>query len=102
MNSIPVEIQRFFKAGRLHVFPRKLSQKLKVLTFISEAFELNTSYSETEVNLIIGQYYQDTATIRRALCDYHFLARDDYGRQYWKLEKTPLSPLDFGGNSASN
>ena len=48
----------------------------------SLSFELNTSYTELQVNRVLSQLYPDYAVLRRYLVDYGFLLRDERGLKY--------------------
>ncbi|GIQ65520.1 transcriptional regulator [Paenibacillus cisolokensis] len=68
---------------KLKSFPPKEKKKLVILAKITELFEYGRTYSEKEINEIIGGVYDDFAVIRRYLVDYGFMARTADGKQYW-------------------
>ena len=75
---------KYFKNGKLRLIPRKEKNKLEVLNYFKQVLmaQEKESFSEKEVNAIIGDIYDDYAIIRRYLVDYGYLLRDDYGRLY--------------------
>lgn len=78
--------KKYFRDGRLQVIPKKEKNKLELFAFFSTLFNLETDYSESEVNEIIVDYYDDYSIIRRYLVDYGFLERDLYGKIYKRVE----------------
>ena len=46
-----------------------------MLERLAEAFEPGRTYSEREVNLIIADFHDDFATLRRDLVDEHLMVR---------------------------
>jgi len=53
-----------------------------VLRHIAHSFEQGTRYSERQVNEILARFHEDTATLRRELVGYGWLARER--GQYWR------------------
>ena len=49
------------------------------------AFEPGVRYTEKQVNEILGRFHEDTATLRQELVDYHMLAREGGGGEYWRV-----------------
>lgn len=79
-------LANYFKDGRdgkLEVFPSKEKRKLIVLENIVSRFEVNTVYSEKEINEILKPIYTDFAIIRRSLIDYGFMERNQDCTEYW-------------------
>lgn len=73
--------------GRLTSWPiRKWNLKVRILEYLASKFEIDTAYKEKDVNEILGQYhtFNDSALLRRYLCDYGFLERTINGALYWK------------------
>ena len=60
---------------------RKAIKRIMLLWAVS-FFELNTSYTELQVNRVLSQLYPDYAVLRRYLVDYGFLLRDERGLKY--------------------
>lgn len=71
----------FLRDGRLISFPTGDQRKLIILGEIAGRFDPQRTYSEREVNEVLKQVYDDYATIRRALVDYHFMNR--HKGAYW-------------------
>jgi hypothetical protein len=79
-------ISKYFEddgAGRLKTFSMKEKNKLAVLKHIMNRFETDRSYTEKEVNEIIGEIYDDFVTIRRYLIEFAFMDRKPNGSSYW-------------------
>lgn len=74
--------KRFLKNGELVSIPKKESYKRIMLLWAVSFFELNTSYTELQVNRVLSQLYPDYAVLRRYLVDYGFLLRDERGLTY--------------------
>lgn len=74
--------KRFLKNGELVSIPKKESYKRIMLLWAVSFFELNTSYTELQVNRVLSQLYPDYAVLRRYLVDYGFLLRDKRGLKY--------------------
>jgi DNA-binding CsgD family transcriptional regulator len=68
--------------GPLKTFPAKEKRKLVVLRALTERFERNRSYTEREVNDILGEAYHDQVTLRRYLIEYGFMTRTRDGSSY--------------------
>jgi hypothetical protein len=74
--------------GRLKGIPAQRAKRLPILDFLAGRFEPGTVYSEGRVNLILGEFHQDTAAWRRHLVDEEFLERRD--GFYWRAGGTFL------------
>ena len=89
-GGLPAEAARvlraFVKDRRLTSIPAQRSKRLVVLDLLAQEFEPGRRYSEAMVNLILGQWHADTASLRRHLVDEELLARDQ-GR-YWRIGGT--------------
>lgn len=68
--------------GRLVAWPAKRSKRLLVLDWLVQGFEPGLHYKEKVVNRKLGQFTDDTATMRRYLVDEGFLDRAD--GSYWR------------------
>ena len=77
-----VVLRTFFRNGRLTELPAKRSKRRIVLERIAIEFEPGRHYDEDEVNVTVGRFFPDHATLRRALVDEGFLDRD-HGT-YWR------------------
>lgn len=71
--------------GRLKTIPSRRKKLLVVMRYLVENFQPGARYSEQEVNQILGQFHEDTASLRRELIDYRLMARESDGRSYWRL-----------------
>jgi hypothetical protein len=70
--------------GRLKAIPAQRKKFLAVLHYLVQSFEPDTRYSEKEVNRILEQFHEDTATLRRSMIDNRLMARER--GIYWRLE----------------
>jgi hypothetical protein len=68
--------------GRLHTVPRKRTKLLVVLDHLAQQFEPGRTYTEREVNDVLGRFHPDHAALRRYLVDEQFLTRED--GVYWR------------------
>lgn len=79
-------IQQYFPDGldkTLSLFPKKEKKKLMILRHLAERFDMNTIYTEKEVNEILKTAYDDYVTLRRYLIEYGFMERKSDGSAYW-------------------
>jgi biotin operon repressor len=76
-------------AGRILSFPTQQAKVVVLLRYVVQAFEPGAHYSEKQVNEILARYNEDTATLRRSLVNYHFMARESGGRDYWRPNDPP-------------
>jgi hypothetical protein len=75
-------LRTFFRNGRLTEVPAKESKRRIVLERIAAEFEPGVRYDEEEVNVVVGRFLNDYASLRRYLVDEGFLTRD-HG-EYWR------------------
>ncbi len=75
-------LRSFFRGGRLTEIPTRRLKRRVVLERIALEFEPGVHYSEMEVNVVVGRFFNDHAALRRYLVDEGFLARD-HG-EYWR------------------
>jgi len=75
-------LRTFFRGGRLTEIPVKEAKRRIVLERIAMEFEPGRRYDEREVNVIVGAFHNDYASVRRHLVDGGFLDRD-HG-VYWR------------------
>ena len=73
--------------GRLKAFPAQEKKYLVLLHHVVKAFAPGTRYSEKQVNQILSHFHEDTARLRRDLVDYHLMAREGGGGEYWRVEE---------------
>lgn len=85
----PEELRRFLnRSGKLATWPLALQRdKRIILAHLASFFELDRVYSEKEVNeeLLLHLAVQDSATLRRALCEFGFMNRTRDGSRYWLM-----------------
>jgi len=67
----------FMEYGKLKSMPAQRKKRVIVLEEISKAFEAGKAYTEREVNIIIADFHDDFATIRREMVDLQLLTRED-------------------------
>ena len=70
-------LNAFFKYGKLKTIPAQLKKRAIVLEEICKSFEAGRDYSEKEVNLIIADFHDDFAALRRAMIDFGLMKRND-------------------------
>lgn len=69
-------LDNFFKFGKLKTIPVQRKKRLVVLEKLIEAFQRDVQYTEKEVNLILADFHEDFATLRRELIDERLMTRD--------------------------
>jgi predicted transcriptional regulator len=74
------------KDGTLKTIPVQRKKLEAVLRYIVKAFEPGKRYSEKQVNKILGQYHEDTASLRRELVGFGLMQRAGGGGDYWRTE----------------
>ncbi|HLJ34079.1 MAG TPA: metalloregulator ArsR/SmtB family transcription factor [Ktedonobacteraceae bacterium] len=75
--------EAFFKDGRLLSIPTHSRVRRFVVEKIAGAFEWGHLYEEKEVNVILKQFHDDVATLRRALIDEKLMMREN--GKYWLI-----------------
>jgi len=75
-------MRAFVRDGRIIKIPAQLAKRRVLYEWVVQDFELGRRYSETMVNLILGQRHPDTAALRRGLVDEEFM--DRAGGEYWR------------------
>lgn len=70
---------------RIKIFPAKEKRKYILLGMICLLFDKEKKYTETEVNDILRDVYDDYAILRRYLIIYGFLDRTTNGSSYWLI-----------------
>ena len=68
--------------GPLSTFPTREKRRLILLRQIATRFAPDRTYTEKEVNKILGAVYDDHVLLRRLLIDYKFLTRRPDGSEY--------------------
>ena len=71
--------------GSIKQLPQEGRKMETILLFILDAFPLDITFTEKEVNTILRRFHTDTATLRRNLIDYGFMTREGDGSKYWRL-----------------
>ena len=78
-------LSTFFKRGRLIKIPSQRKKLLIVLAELAKAFEEGKTYTERDVNIVIADFHDDFATLRRELVTSKFLKRTRDGRVYKRV-----------------
>ena len=73
--------------GRINAFPVQEKKFLVLLRHVLKEFQTGTRYTEKQVNVILARFNKDTARLRRALVDYHYMAREGGGGKYWRIDE---------------
>ena len=73
--------------GSLKTIPSQRKKLDVILRHIGRAFEPEVKYSEYEVNQILKNFHEDTASLRRELIGMGILKRTAGGREYWLTEE---------------
>jgi len=74
------------KDGSLKTIPAQRKKLEAVLRYIVKAFEPGKRYSEKQVNKVLGQYHEDTTSLRRELVGFGLMKREGGGGEYWRIE----------------
>jgi ArsR family transcriptional regulator len=69
-------LRTFFRRGRLTGIPAQLKKRQIILEKIAQEFEPGLGYSEHEVNLILLDFHDDVAALRRGLVEMGLLGRE--------------------------
>ncbi len=69
--------------GRFKALPSQEKKLIALLRYMLKGFEPNQRYAEKEVNEILKQYHDDFASLRRAMIEYKFMARES--GIYWLI-----------------
>jgi ArsR family transcriptional regulator len=69
-------LRAFFKRGRLAGIPAQLKKRQIVLERIVQGFEPGRDYTEREVNIMLLDFHDDVATLRRGLIDHKLMQRE--------------------------
>lgn len=77
-------IENFVKFNKIKTIPVQRKKRLIVLEYLLQAFSIDKRYSEKEMNLIIAEYHEDFATLRRELINERLMAREN--GIYWRLK----------------
>ena len=69
--------------GPLELFPLKEKKRVVIVRHLLKNFESDKTYTEKEVNGVLGQFYPDYVLLRRYLIEYGFMDRTQDGSAYW-------------------
>ena len=88
----PEDVRKVLKAylnadGSINQIPHEGKKLLIILNYMLDAFAVDATYTEKEVNTIIRRFHVDTASLRRAFIDHGLLARERDGSRYWRVKK---------------
>lgn len=72
------------KNGRLREVPMQRKKRAVVMRWLAEQFAWGRTYTEKEVNALLGQYHEDVAYLRRELVGMNLLQRER--GVYWRTE----------------
>lgn len=75
-------VGRFYNGKAFTVWPSKRKPRAHALLFLVNFFEPQRTYSEKEVNQILGALWSDFAFLRREMVEYGYLQRNSRG-EYW-------------------
>jgi len=67
----------FFKEDKLSAIPAQRKKRIFVLERLLEEFETQRTYTEAEVNKILGAFHSDVCTLRREFICEHMMVRKD-------------------------
>ena len=71
--------------GSLKTLPSQRKKLEAVLRHVVKAFEPGKRYSEKQVDAILKDYHEDTATLRRELVGSQLMEREGGGGEYWRI-----------------
>jgi DNA-binding transcriptional ArsR family regulator len=77
-------LQQSFEGERLKQIPASRKKRDVILSWLAGRFEPGRRYPEKEVNAIIKQHHEDSATLRRELIDGGWMEREN--NVYWLVE----------------
>ena len=71
--------------GRLLQWPTRQKTQRMAVALMASRFAPGRDYTEKEVNAVLmdGHTFADWALLRRMLCDWRYLDREDNGSRYW-------------------
>ncbi len=72
--------------GRLKSIPAQEKKYLVILRHLAKEFKPGKRYPEKAVNEKLAKYYEDTASLRRAMISHGLMARAGGGGDYWRIE----------------
>jgi hypothetical protein len=69
--------------GSIRQFPAQQKKFEVILHHVLKAFDPGVRYTEKQVNEILKNYSDDTATLRRGFIEYKMMQREGGGGAYW-------------------
>lgn len=72
--------------GTIQQLPTNRRKLDVILRYIADLFEYDRTYTEKEVNAIIGALNEDISGLRRDLISMRYLDRERDGSAYWRVE----------------
>jgi len=75
------------REGRIKAFPAQDKKFQVLLRHVLKSFEPGRKYSEQEVNEIMLRFNDDTASLRRGMIEYKYMAREGGGGAYWRIDE---------------
>jgi hypothetical protein len=57
-----------------------------ILRYVVQAFDVDTHYSEEQVNEKLSRFHDDVASLRRELIGFGLMERTSDGKEYWRVE----------------
>jgi DNA-binding HxlR family transcriptional regulator len=69
-------LRTFFKRGRLVCIPAQLKKRQIVLERLAGEFEPGRDYTERDVNIVLLDFHDDVATLRRGLIEHKLMQRE--------------------------
>ena len=78
-------LETFLDGDQVISLPAGYKKRLALLKWMINFFEEDRKYAEQEVNEIIQQHYQDSASFRRAFISNGLMEREGGGGHYWRI-----------------
>lgn len=75
------------REGHIKAFPAQDKKFQVLLRHVLKSFESQRKYTEQEVNEIMLLFNEDTASLRRGMIEYHYMAREGGGGAYWRIDE---------------
>jgi hypothetical protein len=86
---------QFAPAGTMPAMPEKVARRAaKRLVQVERAatlFEAGKQYSESEINMLLMQLFEDHVFARRMMIEYSVLDRTANGSHYWLKSSSPAA-----------
>jgi hypothetical protein len=70
-------LKSFLDGDRIISIPTARKKRFVLLKWLVEKFESDRTYTEKEINAILKQHHEDSATLRREFIGYQFMNRQD-------------------------